>query len=202
MFEREIFKDLKLWIPDIRLTMGSGSGSIEKADLYSDAFKIIIECKRYTLLKETMLMKFWDKLVKQAIEEEYIPYLIFKNNHEPIKVMYGYSKVITDSGVTRVPVVKDFLTWKMEVHANLTTKQKQGIIPPMDSDSAELARVKIPEDYEIDLRAVWERADRDENSFIELYSKIVAHETIHLEQFKAVFGGNDWVEYITAEMVG
>lgn len=184
-YEREIYKDLKPLIPDIRLTMGSGSGSIEKADLYSDELKIIIECKRWRKMPLKNLILFWDKLVKQAMDEQYMPYLIFRENMGESMVMTGLHKKIEGSHIFRIPVLIKYAEWKLKQFADTPRIDPRILIAAPTVSQIPLAYVKPPENYHIDYSKIWETTE-DEDLFIEKYAKIVTHETIHLEQIKAL----------------
>lgn len=165
-FEREIFKDLKPLIPDIRLTMGSGSGSIEKADLYSDKLALVIECKRYKKLSVNLTNKFWTKLVNYAAKIDYESVLIFKNNNEPIMV-------ITDNDDTL-----------------LLSKYSDWIKQFQKEENDLYGFVDLPNTYVIDVKNIWE-STKDEDKFIDLYSNVVSHEQLHIEIFNIL---NDIME--------
>lgn len=97
-FERLIYKDLRHKPGECKRSLGSGS-SDEAADIYfspkNNVNTYAIECKHYKKLTWYRLEKFWTKLnnevkakwLRSAFPEP-LPVLIFRENREPIKVMW------------------------------------------------------------------------------------------------------------------
>lgn len=83
-FEYDTHASLKQKFPDILLTKQQGFQ--QQFDLVSHTSKMAVECKRLKSLSWEQAKKYFIKL-KERIPPYYIPYLVFKANHQPCLVM-------------------------------------------------------------------------------------------------------------------
>lgn len=117
-FEREIYKtfrDSKLF-KKVNLTLGSGSTD-EPSDINATDYSgsiLVFELKTgdRKYITENNLNRWWDKLVKSC-SNEYLSYLIYREDYKPIMVMFVISN---EFGKIRVRVEFDrWMKWMKPV---------------------------------------------------------------------------------------
>lgn len=103
-FENKIYKELRQYLSDIKLTIGSGN-SEDDADLISNEY--VMELKHRKKLDEAQLNHFFQKVFQQATLYDKTPILIYKENYKPIKVMtFAHLKDYT------IIATMDYEEWK------------------------------------------------------------------------------------------
>lgn len=119
-FENHIMKELREIVPFVGKTLGSGS-SEDNADI--DHFgPFLIECKHHRTISEAELVRWWKKIVGQAEPVCKIPVIIYKENHQPIRVRMiavimntvdiGDYKTWMNGEPGRLVIDMDYESWK------------------------------------------------------------------------------------------
>ena len=95
-FEILIYNDMKTYIIGVKRVGGSGTQKGENGDLIfpllpknsGDNLKgnYCAELKHYKIINQSVVSKWWKKIVKQASEIDHIPILIYRQNRQKIMV--------------------------------------------------------------------------------------------------------------------
>jgi len=88
-FELFVYNDLKIELPDIKLSKWSGVGADEPGDLMTS--KILFECKRFRHASDNLIQEWMNKdAIREADQLDKIPVVIYRLDRQKPKCIFRF----------------------------------------------------------------------------------------------------------------